>query len=392
MAYFNVKAILRTDKQRKDTTCPVYILVSIKGKSIKLPSGIYGFSQEWEPKLGVFIESASGIRNSVLRKKIAAIEEFLWQQVAANNELSVGLVRFHFGKSGSSDFHALLDECYKVQFRLLAPSTKKHYLLVRRRLLEFQEKIGLNTINHDFLMRFETFLRDKGIGDGGVGTHHKVLRVVLNYGIRKKVIAENPYFYFKVKRAQSRYANLSEEQVRAIQSLHMGAGQNKFQKGLGLTRDLFLFSCYTALRFGDVQSLTRHDIVNASYLMIRQRKTGVAVQVPLLERSIEIIERYASPDRELLFPFISNQAANRHLKQIAKMCGIDTNLHFHLSRHSFGSIMANSGVNAFSLSKLMGHSSIKTTMLYVNSNLEKVREQMSKASIFDKPTSISEAP
>lgn len=38
MAYFNVKAILRTDKQRKDTTCPVYILASIKGKSIKLPS------------------------------------------------------------------------------------------------------------------------------------------------------------------------------------------------------------------------------------------------------------------------------------------------------------------------------------------------------------------
>lgn len=382
MKYFNVKAILRTDKRRKDDTCPVCIIVSIRRKSIKMSTGIYGMAQEWESKPGMFNEAMSSLRNSVLRKKLAAIEQFLWQQVAANNEISIGLVRFHFGKSGGSGFYALLDECYQAQFRLLAPSTKKHYLLVRRRLLEFQDKVGINAINHDFLMRFETFLRGKGIGDAGVGTHHKVLRVVMNYGIRKKIITENPYFYFKVKRAQARFANLSEEQIKAIQSLNIPVSKNKLNQGLGLTCDLFLFSCYTALRFGDVQSLTKDNIINASYLMIRQKKTGLTVQIPLLERSVEIIDRYLSPDRELLFPLISNQTANRHLKRIAKMCGIHINLHFHLSRHSFGSIMANSGINAFSLSKLMGHSSIKTTMLYVNSSLENVREQMSKASIF----------
>lgn len=228
-------------------------------------------------------------------------------------------------------------------------------------------------------MRFETFLRNKGIGEGGVGTHHKVLRVVLNYGIRKKLITENPYFYFKVKRAQSRFTNLSEEQIKAIRSLDIKVGKNKLNQGLGLTRDMFLFSCYTALRFGDVQSLTRNNIINSSYLTIEQKKTGLAVRIPLLERSVKIIERYRSAVRELLFPLISNQAANRHLKRIATMCAIDVNLHFHLSRRSFGSIMADSGVNAFTLSKLMGHSSIKTTMLYVNSSLENIRGQMEKA-------------
>lgn len=254
---------------------------------------------------------------------------------------------------------------------------------MRRRLIEFQDKIGLNTINHDFLLRFETFLREKGIGDGGVGTHHKVLRVVLNYGIRKKVITENPYVYYKVKRAQARFVNLSEVQISAIRNLDIPLGKNKLNHGLGLTRDLFLFGCYTALRFGDVQSLTRNNIINFSYLMIDQKKSGSVVRIPLLGRSIEIIQKYQSADRELLFPLISNQTANRHLKRIATMCRININLHFHLSRHSFGSIMANSGVNAFSLSKLMGHNSIKTTMLYVNSSLENVREQMAKASIFD---------
>lgn len=97
--------------------------------------GVYGISQEWESNSWVFNESLSSLRNSILRKKIAAIEESLWKQVAADNEISVGLVRFHFGKSGNSDFYTLLDECYRTQFRLLAPSTKKHYLLVRRRLM-----------------------------------------------------------------------------------------------------------------------------------------------------------------------------------------------------------------------------------------------------------------
>lgn len=102
MGHFNLKAILRTDKRRKDDTCPVYVIVSIKGKSIKIPVGIYGISQEWESKPGIFNESVSSLRNSVLRKKIAAIEEFLWKQIAANNEISVSLVRLHFGKSENS--------------------------------------------------------------------------------------------------------------------------------------------------------------------------------------------------------------------------------------------------------------------------------------------------
>lgn len=382
MGHFNVKAILRSDKKRKDGSCPVYIKITISNRSTKIPVGVYGTAEEWDPLVGLFIEPGSSVRNSILRKKVVGVEEFLWKQVAASNEISLAVVRFHFGKAGRRDFYSLLEDCYKHQFRLLAPSTKKHYLLVKQRLMEFDGVIGLNKINEDFLLRFEVFLRGKGIGDGGVGTHHKVLRVVLNYGIRKKIITENPYFYFKVKRGQSRYANLSEEQIISIQSLRLTDDDDKPNKGLELTRDMFLFSCYTALRFGDVSSLTKSNVVKSSYLEIKQSKTGSIVRIPLLERSAAIINKYTSQERDSLFPSISNQVANRHLKDIARMCSIDINLHFHLSRHSFGTIMANNGMNAYALSKLMGHRSIKTTMLYVNNTLDKDREQMAQVSIF----------
>lgn len=381
MGHFNVKAILRSDKKRKDGSCPVYVKITVSSRCTKIPVGVYGTAEEWDPLVGSFTEQGSSVRNSILRKKVAGIEEFLWQQVAANNELSIAAVRFHFGKAGRRDFYSLLEECYKHQFGLVAPCTKKHYLLVKRRLLEFDSTIGLNKINEDFLLRFEAFLRSRGIGDGGVGTHHKVLRVVLNYGIKKKIIRENPYFYFKVKRGQSRYTNLSEGQIKSIQSLQITDGKEKFSR-LELTRDMFLFSCYTALRFGDVCSLTKDNIVNSSYLEMRQNKTGSVVRIPLLERSTTIMSKYMCAERESLFPSISNQVANRHLKTIARMCSIEINLHFHLSRHSFGTIMAKNGINAFSLSKLMGHRSIKTTMLYVNNTVEIDREQMARVSIF----------
>lgn len=382
MEYFNVKPIMRTDKLRKDGKCPVYLLVTIKGKIIKTPVGIDGYIDEWDNETRLFSEQASSVRNTILKKKIAAIEEFLWQQVAAGNEISTDLVKIQFGKRNNKGFYALLEQCYESKLRVLAPATKRHYLLVKRRLLEFQEDVPLNKINQDFLIGFENFLRSKGIGDGGVGTHHKVLRVILNYGIRKKVIRENPYTYFKVKRESPHHVPLSEEQIKAIQSVTIEMGPNKLNRGLDLTRDLFLFSCYTALRFSDVLSLTKKQLVS-SCLTLKQSKTGSIVQIPLLDRANAIVEKYISPDREMIFPPLTNQTANRHLKRIAKLCGIDINIHFHLSRHSFGYIMAGRGMNAFALSKVMGHSSIKTTMLYVNQNITAVREQMKQSTIFD---------
>lgn len=383
MSDFKVKAILRTDKRRQDGLCPIYLKVTIKGKSTKLPAGIAASPQEWITATGMFKEAPSSVRNCVVKKKVAAIEIFLWKQLAADIDLTLKMVRQQFAKQKTVGFYSLVDECYEMQFRIISEGTKAHYRLVRKRLTEFQKSIVINEINVQFLLRFENFLKGKGVGVSGIATHHKILRVIINYGIKHKLIQENPYADFKVHRGKPRTATLTSEQIRALQALVIKLGKNKLNKGLELTRDLFLFSCYTALRFGYVTKLTHQQIVGRSHLLVEQGKTGSLVHVPLLSRSLELIDKYALPGRVTIFPDIKNQTANRHLKRIAQMCSIETNVHFHLSRHSFGNVMANSGVNAITLSKLMGHSSMRTTMIYVNSQVDSVREQMSRAIIFD---------
>lgn len=379
MKHFSVKAILRKDKMKQNGKCPINIKVTIEKKHLKLPIGLEAEPDNWKTKEGIFKEAKSSARNSALNKKINDIDEFLCKHVAAENDITLELVKNHFSRQKDIGFFALVKEC--IEFKGLKPTTQKHYLLVARRLKEFDQKLTLNDLDHKLPMRFETFLKRKGIGVDGIWQHHKVLKSIINYGIRYKKIKDNPYLGYKVKKGESRVIFLSGEQVKTIRDLSIVVGKKRKNCGLELTRDKFLFSCYTAARFGDVELLTKKNILNPTTLIIAQEKTGGTVTIPITPQAMELIEKYYDPKRETLFPSKSNQASNRDLKRIAEMCGIDINIHYHLSRHTFGSNMAHK-LTAFELSKTMGHKNLKTTMIYVNSNVGDIRQKMMSASMF----------
>jgi integrase len=98
----------------------------------------------------------------------------------------------------------------------------------------------------------------------------------------------------------------------------------------------------------------------------------------LLDMALQIIERY-KPFRKdnYLFDFLSNQQANRKLKQIAKACGIDKHLVFHSSRHSFATLALGKGMPIESVSKILGHTKITTTQIYAKITTEKLERDIS---------------
>ncbi len=385
MKDFNVKAILRKDKKRQDGQCPIYIKVTIERKTIKLPTNMNSEEAGWDTKFSSFKEAASSIKNSVLKKRVGEIEKFLWQQVAADNELTLEMVKNQFTKQKNSAFYALLEECYQAKFREIKPGTQKHYLLVKKRLKKFQPKINLSDLNHKFPLKFENFLIKEGVGVDGIWQHHKILKAIINYGIKRKVIKESPYLDFKVKKGKPRMETLTEDDIATLKRLTFTEGARGKDTGLEVTRDMFLFSCYTSLRYGDVVRLSNKHIIkdNGGELQISltTEKTGTVVNIPLINDAVQLIGKYSSPERETIFPSKKNQVCHRDLKRIGELSGITVNLHFHLSRHTFGSMMA-SKLSAFDLSKTMGHSNIKTTMIYVNSNISNIRKQMATSKIF----------
>lgn len=101
--------------------------------------------------------------------------------------------------------------------------------------------------------------------------------------------------------------------------------------------------------------------------MTKRQKTNTDVNVPLLDIPKMILKKYKGklPDGKIL-PIISNQKLNAYLKEIADVCGIKKNLTFHVARHTFGTMMLTLGVDLYTVSKLLGHTKVETTVATVD--------------------------
>jgi integrase len=134
-------------------------------------------------------------------------------------------------------------------------------------------------------------------------------------------------------------------------------------------RDTFLFSCYTGLSFSDICDLTKDNIREGIdgnlWIMSKRHKTGVPYKVRLLDIPIAIMEKYdGKQDDGKILPVISNQKMNSYLHEIASICCIDKKITFHVARHSFATLCLTEGMPIESISKLLGHTKIKTTQIY----------------------------
>jgi integrase len=150
-------------------------------------------------------------------------------------------------------------------------------------------------------------------------------------------------------------------------------------------KDIFTFCCFTGLAYADVKKLSKNDIVmgidGGRWIKTKRTKTDTKTNVPLLPSAEEILERYenhpSTYDSDLLLPVLSNQKMNAYLKEVADLCGINKNLTFHLARHTFATtVTLSNGVPIESVSKMLGHTNLKTTQHYAKILDMKVSKDM----------------
>lgn len=90
-----------------------------------------------------------------------------------------------------------------------------------------------------------------------------------------------------------------------------------------------------------------------------------------------IIEKYRGRTKDgKLLPILSNQKMNSYLKEIGDVCGIKKNLTYHLARHAFATMILSKGVPIESVSKMLGHTNIRTTQVYARITNKKIEEDM----------------
>ena len=174
---------------------------------------------------------------------------------------------------------------------------------------------------------------------------------------------------YKIKYQESKRTHLTPEELGRLENLKLD-GQRTLRRCL----DMFLFSCYTGLRFSDIVSITKENFLiidDKVWLVYSSVKTDVSVRLPLFllfeGKSLPIYERYKNAPRTLFgVPLSSNSNVNKQLRRISQLASIDKKVSFHTARHTNATLLLYNGANITTVQKLLGHKSVRTTEIYSN--------------------------
>ncbi|MBI5538933.1 MAG: site-specific integrase [Bacteroidia bacterium] len=243
-----------------------------------------------------------------------------------------------------------------------------------------EEDIFLKKINPDFISGFELYLKTTRNCN-----HNTTVKYIRNF---KKIIricflngwiTKDPFASIKHSLKKVDKDFLTEEELFKIMN-------KKFTiERLEFVRDVFLFGCFTGLAYSDLFKLTSKNLVkdeeDKMWIHTRRTKTGTICHVPLLPIALLILDKYKSNPKcailDKLLPVYSNQKINAYLKEIGDLCEINKNLSSHMGRHTFATtVTLNNDVPIESVSKMLGHSSIRMTQVYARLLDKKVGKDM----------------
>lgn len=249
--------------------------------------------------------------------------------------------------------------------------TYRKYELAYRRVKDFmhyqysKNDIYLDNLNLQFINDFEIYLRvNCNLGINMTAKMIQFLKKVVNLGKDLGIIHFDPFCLHHTKWEKVKIEYLTKQEIKKIIRKKITI------KRLDVVRDIFLFSIFTGLSYVDVKNLTVNNIQtqhdDSKWIITKRQKTNNSVELPLLDIPQKIIAKYEQERSGLnLLPVMSNQKLNSYLKELADICGITKRLNFHVARHSFStSIMLDHGVSMETLSRVLGHSNIKTTQIY----------------------------
>ncbi|PZP48301.1 MAG: integrase [Pseudopedobacter saltans] len=150
-------------------------------------------------------------------------------------------------------------------------------------------------------------------------------------------------------------------------------------------KDCFVFMCYTGFAYSDVKGLDEScmfkGIDGGDWIEKNRQKTKVSECVPLLPPALEIVHKYRMHPycmlHNVLLPVKSNQKFNGYLKEIADVCGIAKELSTHAARHTFATtVTLENDIPLETVSKMLGHRSLKTTQRYAKVTNKKISDNM----------------
>ena len=262
--------------------------------------------------------------------------------------------------------------------------TYARYQVVLRHLTEFirkryrREDIPLTEIRASFINGFDSYLRSgRRLAPNTVWGYMIVLKHIFALARNEGLMLINPFASYINSYTGVDRGYLSEEDLMKLMD---AVPQTRVEEQV---RDIFIFSAFTGLSYIDIKNLTDNNIKRFfdgnMWIVIRRHKTHVESYIRLLDVPLRLVGKYSGTvPGGLVFPVPSNNCCNVNLQNLAGRCGIAQHITFHVGRHTFATLALNRGMPVETLSRILGHTNIRTTQIYAKITNRKISEDMAR--------------
>ncbi|SIS72302.1 Site-specific recombinase XerD [Chryseobacterium ureilyticum] len=394
---FKLLFYLKKNAPKKNGTVSIMARLTINGRISQFSTKLEINPQQWDLKYSrVNGKSREAMEiNQRLDKIRGRIEQYYLRILDKDGTVTSEKLKNTFLGLDSNELTLLqfLDN-FIVDFKKkVASGTRSKvtcftYSILRNNLAGFimfnyaKTDMVLKEINCAFVQDFDYYMRnEKKNSQNTIWLYMVSLRTIIKLAISRKLLYDNPFVEYCNIRKDTDRGYLMKKELEAL------IEYKPMEKNIEYIKDMFLFSCFTGLSYGDIKRLDKSHIREFfdgnTWIILRRKKTRISSNVLLLDIPKKIIAKYDdTANNNLLFSMLGNRQCNVNLKKLIEEveCLKGKKISFHVARHTFATLFLSEGVPLESLSKMMGHKNIGTTQIYAKILNEKVGRDMEEVS------------
>lgn len=350
----SARLYLRNERPRKDGSVPISLRANINGKRVSVPTGISVQPEYWDPVAREIRGKTQAVAdaNLILSQWMAKTTEIFTDFRFRSESLSPESFKMALLEPESRDsFLAYWEKMIEEEAPLRGDRTVNRYRIHLSRWKMFQPDVQFHELTPALISKFEGWLKTTfALDTNTIASYHKTTKKFIRLALRDDIRLKNPYDRYKVTRAQTEKDALTMEEVDKVLATWRSGALSESEQNV---MRYFLFSCFTGMRFSDIEQLEVEDIVGdrINFRPQKTHNTRRRLIIPLNEVSISLIPQVKSGR---LFRLVSNQKTNAILREAMDFIGIEKHVTFHAGRHTFATMMLNLGLPAAQVKRWMG--------------------------------------
>ena len=400
-----IRFLLHKRKANQLTSLAIRLRITIQGeRPLDFPTGHSIDIADWDAAAGRALPSckdASDINRTIdewtsICNEIFARYELLEKRIPTPGEVKdlfnglSGRKRNAGVPSANDGFFAVLDRFTGEMGdrNQWTPSTYQKFRSLRQHLKSYDAQLSFPSVTESKIQGYVDYLLKKGLRNTTIAKNLAFLRWFLRWAARKGYYDGTAHETYRPKMKgtdghSKEIIYLTREEISRLETWQFAPNQ----ESLSRVRDVFLFCCFTGLRYSDVAKLKRTDIKDG-FIDVVTQKTNDGLRIELNRHSKAILDRYRCMKLEggLALPVISNVKMNVRLKEMGQVCGIDEPtrvvyfhgnerheqvfpkwalLTTHCGRRTFVVTALQLGIPAEVIMKWTGHSDMKAMKPYM---------------------------